>query len=1245
MLIIALASLASADCAVCNETCSPCGGGCTATSLSDMFDSVTSFDTVVGDITGWNTSCITDLSWTFYNSDFNQDISNWDTSSVTTMFAMFYADAVFNQPIGSWNTSSVTDMHWMFVSANAFNQPIGSWDVSHVTAMYYMFNMNAGLASFNQDLSAWNTSSVTDMSGMFYDDDVFNGDISSWDTSSVTDINNMFNGAVAFNQPIGSWDVSHVTDMALMFYNDYDFNQPIGSWNVSSVNTMRDMFDGASSFDQDISLWNTSNVTDMHGMFANAIFNQNISLWNVGNVIDMSSMFAANTYFNQPIGSWNTSGVITMNSMFYYDYLFDQDLSGWDTGSVTDMSYMFEGSNFNQSIGSWDTKSVTNMGRMFASTESFNQDIGLWNTSAVTDMSLMFSGALAFNQDISGWDTHNVNTMFGMFYGAEAFNQPIGSWDTSQVTDMSNLFANDYAFNQSLDGWNTSSVIDMNGMFYGATNFNQNISGWDTHNVQNFGYVFFGATSFNQPIGSWNTSSVTVMGGTFYEAISFDQNIGLWDVSSVTNMNAGGWGMFYGVNLSVANYDALLNGWAAQSLQLGLTFDGGNSQYSSAALSARNDTLIGVYGWTITDGGYIPDCISDSNCSMCQYCAANGTCQQQFHTDTKTDCGLCQWCDGAGSCSSQSNGQDIKNECPFFRSCDHPWRYTIHNGNCDGANHCGIAGGFNFVSAGNVCINSTAYNVNPTATVNCGVYSDCIAGNVSADEYYVGYDAHFCGLSSCLCNVTDWQPAFSLWNATPGNQISVTEQVDTCQEEPIVPLECIDDYNCSSCQKCDNGTCVNQLASEDLKNECTDYINFACPNNYQRELSNGLCDGAGACNPGGLFINVSLPGKVCDGGGHEGSASAIYHCAVARDCVINQTTAPEYYVGYTIDGTGNCDFTDWQPANSNWTAPGGYRINVTEQAYNCSVELVSGCTLDTDCGFCQKCDAGSCVNENFSEDVKNECSNNMTCSNAFTLASQTGFCNNYGACAASNSFVSPGHVCVNGSELNPSIDYHCGVWSDCVLHTYSANEYYVGYNNDSTCNDTDWQPSGSVQSAPANFWWNMSGHVDTCDYNRVYGFASGTGEVISTPTEVPVENVTVTNGTLNNIVVFPEVINIIRQSGATAVLDNKGDNDVVIVKTSLNNILGPSDLAAKLSFDKYSFTIPAHGTATILLKSNAIQQVQGTANLVLQDTAGNQLIIPVSADLTIPGIMGDAAKGVIQFLTDLVNSVVGGFKP
>eukprot|EP00964_Phaeocystis_antarctica_P072353 scaffold44227_cov47-Phaeocystis_antarctica.AAC.1 len=46
-------------------------------------------------------------------SAFNADISNWNTSSVTTMYEMFRGASAFNQPL-SFDTSSVTTMTAMF---------------------------------------------------------------------------------------------------------------------------------------------------------------------------------------------------------------------------------------------------------------------------------------------------------------------------------------------------------------------------------------------------------------------------------------------------------------------------------------------------------------------------------------------------------------------------------------------------------------------------------------------------------------------------------------------------------------------------------------------------------------------------------------------------------------------------------------------------------------------------------------------------------------------------------------------------------------------------------------------------------------------------------------------------------------------------------------------------------------------------------------------------------------------------
>ena len=277
------------------------------------------------DVTAVNTSKITDMSYLFYNTSFNQDISKWDVSSVTNMSKMFAGDhhnpPIFNQDISSWNVSKVTNMSGMFSAlsrwaSSAFNQDISKWDVSSVTDMSEMFYR---ATNFQQTLANWNVSKVTNMHKMF-SYTIFNKDISKWDVSSVTDMSNMFDYNEVFNQNINSWNVSNVSNMDSMFSHTRSFNQPLEDWDVSSVENMHAMF-AYSLFDQPIEKWDVSSVKDMSKMFYwwasfTTNFNQPLAKWDVSSVENMSSMFAQNTLFNQDISTWNIKNVTEWNDIF-----------------------------------------------------------------------------------------------------------------------------------------------------------------------------------------------------------------------------------------------------------------------------------------------------------------------------------------------------------------------------------------------------------------------------------------------------------------------------------------------------------------------------------------------------------------------------------------------------------------------------------------------------------------------------------------------------------------------------------------------------------------------------------------------------------------------------------------------------------------------------------------------------------------------------------------------------------------
>ena len=620
------------------------------TSMADTFRNCNVLNQV-GRLNEWNTSQITSMERMFlYATSFNQDIGDWDVSRVSNMHSMFYYAGSFNQNIGNWDVSSVTDMSSMFHSANSFNGSIGVWNVSNVLKMRDIF-YNAD--SFNQDINNWDVSSVIDMNQMFFHADSFNGSIGNWDVSSVTDMSWMFREAPSFNQDIGVWNVSSVLEMRYMFFEADSFNQNINNWDVSSVNDMDSMFRKASNFNQDIGDWDVSRVSNMYCMFFEASnFNQNIDNWNVSSVTNMHTMFYSANSFNQDLGNWDVSSVTNMYGMFWATTNFNGSIGSWDVSNVRNMRYMFyEASNFNQDIGTWNVSRVTAMSYMFSRASKFNQDIGNWDMSSVTDMSYVFSFTTSFNQDIGDWDVSSVTNMRHMFRDASSFNQDIGDWDVSSVTDMSIMFYEASNFNQNIGTWNVSSVTDMNCMFIGASSFNQDIGDWDVSRVLNMQSMFVGANSFNQDIGGWNVSSVTDMSGMFIGASSFNQDIGNWDVSSVTDMRGmfrdaiifngsisswdvsnvrnmvgmfdgassfnqdiGNWNvssvtnminMFEGVTLSTLNYDSLLIGWSQLTLQSGVTFNAGNSQYSAGAAATARAAIISNFSWTITDGGQV----------------------------------------------------------------------------------------------------------------------------------------------------------------------------------------------------------------------------------------------------------------------------------------------------------------------------------------------------------------------------------------------------------------------------------------------------------------------------------------------------------------------------------------------------------------------------------------------------------------------------------------------------------------
>jgi surface protein len=461
----------------------------------------------------WNTAASGSTGAMFLNSSgFNQNVSNWNVSNVGYMGQMFQFTQVYNNglapglfdndsSLNSWVTTSLTDFQVMFNNAIAFNQNVSNWDVSKVTTMNgtfrgaTLFNNGDISGNFNQPLTSWYAPKCVDFTRMFSSAPAFNQNISNLvDTSTLSDpsgcnLTQMFSAASTFNngdiagsstKPL-NWITDNVTNMSSLFVNALVFNQPI---------------------DTSGNYWNTGKVTSMFQMVATTNrFNQPIGGWNTGSVTTMGQMFYGAIAFNQPIGGWNTGSVTTMFDMFRRNVtsVFNQNISNWNVSNVTSMSQMFSGATvFNNGSASglsdaslnWYATKCVNFTSMFGTAPAFNQPIPfLVDTSGNTDpsgcsLASMFSGATVFNQNINTWNMSRVTIMTNTFFQASAFNNgsltnnganDLLSWNAPNCTNFTGMFQSATSFNQKVNNLvNTASVIDcsLNSMFQSAIIFN-----------------------------------------------------------------------------------------------------------------------------------------------------------------------------------------------------------------------------------------------------------------------------------------------------------------------------------------------------------------------------------------------------------------------------------------------------------------------------------------------------------------------------------------------------------------------------------------------------------------------------------------------------------------------------------------------------------------------------------------------------------------------------------------------------
>ena len=456
------------------------------------------------------------------------DLSNFDSSEVTSMNSMFYSCRNLKSIyFGNFNTSNVENMYCMFYECISLTSIyLSNFDTSKVETMSFMFSRCSSLISL--DLSNFNTSKVSDMKAMFYNSNLKRLDFSNMDLSKVTNMEYFISNSFI------------LTSLNLNVINSYN------------VKNIKDLVSYCHSLESlDISKFDTSGVTTMEGMFSgcDSLYSLDLSTFKTSNVLNMQYMFAYSSMVYLNLNGFDTSNVYNMNGMFYQCYFLESlNLSSF-TFDQADLSYMFyqckslkylEFSKEYKLLGSvdylfydcsgltsidlynFDFGIIENIENLFYGCSSLiSIDLDYIDTFSITNMDYLFYGCNSLSSlNLESWITTSVSSMKSMFYDCiSLISLDLSNFDTSSVLDMKELFYNCKRLTSiNLDNFDTSLVTDITSMFYGCTSLlSLNVSSFDTSNVLYMTSMFYNCKKLTSlDLSNFNIQNVINLDSLFF---------------------------------------------------------------------------------------------------------------------------------------------------------------------------------------------------------------------------------------------------------------------------------------------------------------------------------------------------------------------------------------------------------------------------------------------------------------------------------------------------------------------------------------------------------------------------------------------------------------------------------------------------------------------------------------------------------------------------------------------------------
>lgn len=407
-------------------------------------------------------------------------------------------------------TNGGTNYNNLFRDYNGTSLDLSNWDTSKVTTMEDMFCNCEKLEVV--DMSNWETNNLEDSSGLF----------SNCISLHTVKLNNCSRDTIE-RLLKGNWgfpggDINGQTRKLYVTESNVESMSPPNDWEFVNKDTNEVIAQIASLYDQDskefrenreieeVTTMVTNRHTDLSGMFQeceNLRTINNIAEWNTSNVREMHNMFEnCRSLESLTLDGkyWNTSKVDNVEHMFLgCENLRTLDLSNFDLSNTDRTNWMFRdcnrlhtlrldncnGTTIMKIIGSesfptgeardhkgtrkiyckkenavgfpsdgWEFIDVVTGEVIVPEEPEFyipgyfkDKDIEEATTMVTSehdDLSEMFSGCenLRTINNISEWDTSNVTTMYRMFENCRSLESlDLSSFNTSNVDSMYDIFA------------------------------------------------------------------------------------------------------------------------------------------------------------------------------------------------------------------------------------------------------------------------------------------------------------------------------------------------------------------------------------------------------------------------------------------------------------------------------------------------------------------------------------------------------------------------------------------------------------------------------------------------------------------------------------------------------------------------------------------------------------------------------------------------------------------------------------